>query len=107
MNKEINIINVPFALGSHRRGCDLAPKAIKHAGLNERLKNTGVDINKIINSEVFEKEYIQDKTLLNLESILKTSENLATYIDTTVQENKFPLIVGGDHSIAHGTIAGL
>lgn len=106
MNNTIRIVEVPFALGSHRRGADVGPKAVQHAGLKESLQEKGY---KIERKTIFlsEKEDLTDLMLKNLSSIIEMAELVGREIDEVIQSSQFPLIIGGDHSISLGTIAGI
>lgn len=106
MKKQIHIMDVPFALGSHRRGCDLGPKAIGYAGLKDVLQEKGYLLQHTEVS-VTHKEETKEPSLLNLESVINTCESLAKTVDNTLKIGQFPLVIGGDHSIALGTVAGV
>lgn len=107
MNKEIRIIEVPFALGSHRRGSDLGPRAIRYAGLTQKL----LQMNHSIQSKELSfhnlSEEIELENLRHLSEIEKMANVLASEIETALVQDAFPLVIGGDHSIALGTITGL
>ena len=107
--KTISIIGVPSDYGQARRGVDMGPSAIRYAGVIERLEKIGHKVQdqgdirvskKINNVEI-------DERLLNLEEVVDVSTSLANRVHEAVSEKKFPLILGGDHSIAIGTLAGL
>ena len=107
--KTISIIGVPTDYGQARRGVDMGPSAIRYAGVAERLEAIGhivQDQGDIRVSKKFEKVTI-DKQLLNLEEVIDVSTSLASRVHEAVNEKKFPLVLGGDHSIAIGTLAGL
>ncbi|CAM2856011.1 arginase [Paenibacillus sediminis] len=106
MNKKISVVHVPFTLGSHRRGCDLGPKAIKYAGLMESLQRKNYDVSE---KEVglVQVEDAQNPVLKNLSSVIETGNRIAKDVDQVIKSGTFPLIIGGDHSIAIGTIAGV
>lgn len=107
--KTISIIGVPSDYGQARRGVDMGPSAIRYAGVVERLEKIGYKVQdqgdirvskKIKTSEI-------DDRLLNLEEVIDVSTSLANQVYEAVSENRFPLVIGGDHSIAIGTLAGL
>ena len=107
--KTISIIGVPSDYGQARRGVDMGPSAIRYAGVIERLEKIGHKVQdqgdirvskKIIYEEIHEQ-------LLNLEEVVDVSTSLANRVHEAVCEKKFPLVFGGDHSIAIGTFAGL
>jgi arginase len=105
MKKKISVINVPFALGSHRRGCDLAPQAVHYAGLIKKLEETHPVVS--VDVPVTHVEDEDDPSLKNLYSVYATAKNSARLVDEAIKNGNFPLIIGGDHSISIGTIAGI
>lgn len=113
MNKEkqqtITVIGFPVDLGSGRRGVDMGPSALRIAGLESKLAELGykVEDSGDINIEIMEKQKISNPKLKYINEILKTSKTLAARVEKTLEQNKFPLCIGGDHSMALGTIAGI
>jgi arginase len=96
-------------LGSGRRGVDMGPSALRIADLNNRLKTLGYSVEDLgyIFIEIMEKQEIGDTKLRYLNEVLKTGQLLAEMVENTLNESKFPLCIGGDHSMALGTIAGI
>lgn len=110
MNKEISIIGVPMDLGQTRRGVDMGPSAIRYAGLSERLENIGYTVRDEGDIKVEIQERAQsdsDTNLKNLQDVAEGNEKLSQKVNEVIQANRFPLVLGGDHSIAIGTLAGL
>ncbi|GIN69071.1 arginase [Bacillus sonorensis] len=114
MFKKISMIGVPMDLGQLRRGVDMGPSAIRCAGVNERLESLCDDIEDLgditIGQREDEKEGGQpasEEELRNLKAITSASVKLAQTVDKMVASGSFPLVLGGDHSIAIGTLAGL
>jgi len=110
MNKlNISIIGVPTDYGQTRRGVDMGPSAIRYAGVVERLEAIGHVVHDQGDIRVSQKQEgaIVDKQLLNLEEVIDVSTSLATSINEAIEQKEFPLVLGGDHSIAIGTLAGL
>ena len=105
----IRIIGVPIDLGAGRRGVDMGPSAIRYAGLNERLQRLGWDVEDHGNVEVPvpETRAIKDKRLKYLPEIVKVNEQLYLKVSEAIKEGVVPLILGGDHSLAIGSLAGL
>jgi arginase len=96
-------------LGADRRGVDMGPSALRIAGLKESLERLGY---KIIDSgdiiiQIMERQKITNEKLKYFEEILKTSKILAGKIEKALGKGHFPLCIGGDHSMALGTIAGI
>ncbi|TRM11219.1 arginase [Lentibacillus cibarius] len=109
MRKHMSIIGVPMDLGQNRRGVDMGPSAIRYAGVVERLENLGYHMNDLGDVPVSRpdgKNEIQDGKLRNLKQVAESNQKLAELVDKEIVENHFPLILGGDHSIAIGSLAG-
>ncbi|MGD6781847.1 arginase [Sutcliffiella horikoshii] len=109
MKKDISIIGVPMDLGQTRRGVDMGPSAIRYAGVVERLENLTKTIEDLGDIEIGSRERTAtgESNLKNLKAVAEASENLASKVDEVLSNGRFPLVFGGDHSIAIGTIAGL
>jgi len=107
--KKISIIGVPSDYGQQRRGVDMGPSAMRYAGAIERLEKLGYDVMDEGNVSVrkLEKSKHHDQKLLNLEEVLDVSEQLAKKVDEVIEQGRFPVILGGDHSISIGSIAGI
>ncbi|MFC5559186.1 arginase [Ureibacillus thermophilus] len=107
--KKISIIGVPSDYGQQRRGVDMGPSAMRYAGAIERLEKLGYDVVDEGNVSVrkLEKSKQNDHKLLNLEEVLDVSEQLAKKVDEVIEQGRFPVILGGDHSISIGSIAGI
>ncbi|WP_433746348.1 arginase [Falsibacillus pallidus] len=109
MKKKISILGVPMDLGQMRRGVDMGPSAIRYAGVVERLEGLGYEINDLGNIEIEQAERVQnpETNLRNLKAVADGNEKLAAGIHGIIDNGEFPLIFGGDHSIALGTLAGV
>lgn len=109
MKKNISIIGVPMDLGQMRRGVDMGPSAIRYAGVAERLERLGHTINDLGNIEIAQPERVHtsDSTLRNLTAVAEGNQKLADSVDKVIENKDFPLVFGGDHSIAIGTLAGV
>lgn len=108
--KHVSIIGVPMDLGQMRRGVDMGPSAIRYGGLQERLTNLGWTVQDHGDILVDMRENAESSTagnLKNLSSVVTASELLAQKTDETIADDSFPLVLGGDHSIALGTLAGV
>jgi len=105
----IRIIGVPIDLGAGRRGVDMGPSAIRNAGLNERLKQLGWVVEDFGNIEVPVQEAleIKDKRLRYLPEIVKVNEQLHLMVSEAMKDGVIPVILGGDHSLGIGSLAGL
>ncbi|GGJ96000.1 arginase [Lentibacillus kapialis] len=110
MQKNVSIIGVPMDLGQSRRGVDMGPSAIRYAGVTERLENLKyniIDLGDVPVSRPDSKDTIQEGNLRNLQQVSESNQTLAGMVDGEISQNRFPLVLGGDHSIAIGTLAGI
>jgi arginase len=107
--KQISVIGVPLDYGADRRGVDMGPSAIRYAGLHEKLRQAGHTVNDLGNIAVPvpESRSPQNTHAKYLDEIVKVNRVLARTVERIGQEGQFPVVLGGDHSIAMGTIAGL
>ncbi len=105
----ICIIGVPIDLGADRRGVDIGPRAIRYAGLSNHLQSLGHTVHDAGDLSIASMENLSigNPHLKYLEPIVQASEELAHLVTTTLQAQEFPLILGGDHSIALGSISGV
>ena len=105
----VNIIGLPMDLGADRRGVDMGPSALRIAGLKSKLENLGYTV--IDSGDVFiqimEKQKVVNPKLKYLNEILRTGKTLAAKVEKTLDKGHFPLCIGGDHSMAIGSIAGV
>jgi arginase len=106
--KKISIIGVPMDLGQNRRGVDMGPSAIRYAGVEQRLKSLSLDVVDTGDIEVSRDrgEMNNDTNLKNLNEVIVTNDNLNNKVSEVISEGSFPLVLGGDHSIAIGTLSG-
>lgn len=105
----IRVIGAPMDLGADRRGVDIGASAIRYAGLNDQLRRLGYSVNDIGNIVIPQPESqpIGDPHVKYLEPIVHVSEDLADAVTAALQDGEFPLVLGGDHSIALGSITGV
>lgn len=109
MLRQITVIGVPMDLGADRRGVDMGPSAIRYANLQGKLQQIGFEVEDIGNLQVPTPETyeIGDTKLKYLSEIVRVNEELAQTVSHVMEKGRFPLVLGGDHSIAIGTIAGV
>ena len=107
--KKLSIIGMPMDLGQMRRGVDMGPSAIRYAGINERLSVLFDEIEDLGDIAVGRPEVKIDpnSNLRNLELVAEKNRLLADEVDKIIESKSFPLVLGGDHSIAIGTLAGV
>jgi arginase len=105
---KIGVIGVPMDLGQNRRGVDMGPSAIRYAGLISRLEALGhevKDFGDITIERRTEEEF--SPGLKNLSQVIKANDLLRMQVEAIEEEGYYPLVLGGDHSIAIGTLAGV
>lgn len=109
MLQQITVIGVPIDLGADRRGVDMGPSAIRYANLKDKLQRIGYEVEDIGNLAVPTPESysVGDTKLKYLREIVSVNEHLAQTVSDVIGQGRFPLVLGGDHSIAIGTIAGV
>jgi arginase len=109
MPEKVRIIGVPMDLGASRRGVDMGPSALRVAGLQSRLKQLGRQVEDIGNISVRqpEEQHYGEKNAKYLEEIAATCKDVAEIVRKALDEDLMPLVLGGDHSIAVGTAAGV
>ena len=108
-HRTVTIVGAPLDLGQGRRGVDMGPSAIRYAGLEERLSSFGcvvVDRGNVAAPEP-EALAVEDERARFLPEILEACAGLAAIVGDVVSHGSLPLVLGGDHSIALGTLAGL
>lgn len=106
---DISITNVHLDLGAGRRGTDMGPSAIHVAGLVPKLKTLGHSVADVdaIEASTFEAAEAGNPRARFLTEIERTCALLAHRVEQQVERGRFPLVLGGDHSQAIGTISGL
>jgi arginase len=105
----IHIIGVPMDLGAGRRGVDMGPSAIRIAGIGDRLRDLGYKVidEGDLSIKTQEEQRIKDPHAKYLSEITRVVTILGKKVDMIMQRGHFPLVLGGDHSIAIGTISGI
>ncbi|WP_327861280.1 arginase family protein, partial [Aneurinibacillus thermoaerophilus] len=102
MNSNISIIGVPMDLGADRRGVDMGPSAIRYAGVVERLEKIGYTVHD--EGDIVVRRPKQNTTagtnLKYLDEIARVNRELCDAVSGEMKKGHFPLVIGGDHSIA-------
>lgn len=95
--------------GAGRRGVDMGPSALRKAGLNATLRGLGYSVEDLGNVFVEQQESTPTgaQNAKYLQTIASSCSGLATIVERVVESSKFPLVLGGDHSIAVGTVSGV
>jgi arginase len=106
---KIKVMGVPLDLGAGRRGVDMGPSAMRAARLHSTLTGLGYEVDDLGNIAAVEAEErrVKDPRLRYLDEVLLVCKRLSQKVTKVVSAGDFPLILGGDHSIAMGTWAGL
>jgi arginase len=107
--KKIRLLGVPLDLGQTRRGVDMGPSAVRVAGLEARLEALGhvVEDGGNLAVAIPEQKKEGDPRAKYLKEITATCTKHAEIVFKTLEAGKFPLVLGGDHSVAAGTVAGV
>src|SRR5712692_11578161 len=108
-HSHIAVIGAPLDLGAGRRGVDMGPSAVRVANLNGRLAELGYEVEDLGNVPVVQPESHPEghPRAKYLPQIADTCTHLAEMVMRVLQETKVPLVLGGDHSIATGTVSGV
>ncbi|MEK7751338.1 MAG: arginase [Acidobacteriota bacterium] len=106
---EIAIIGAPLDLGAGRRGVDMGPSALRVANLDERLRALGYTVRDLGNIAVDQPESIAvgHESARYLAEIARASMRLAGMVGKAAAGGATPLVLGGDHSVAIGTLSGM
>ena len=107
--RKIRVIGVPLDLGQSRRGVDMGPSAVRVAGLEARLEELGHVVEDAGNVSVAipEQKKAGDPSAKYLKEITATCTKHAELVLKTLEADMVPLVLGGDHSVAAGTVAGV
>ena len=106
--RNIEIIGVPVDLGAGRRGVDMGPSAIRIADLEPRLEGLGHRVTDSGDLDVMipETQKVGEDKLRYKTPILATCAELCERVQQTLEKSRLPLVLGGDHSLAVGSVAG-
>lgn len=105
---QIDVIGVPIDLGADRRGVDMGASAIRYAQLEPALEVLGYGVRDAGNIDVPIAEMcsITDARLKYLDCIIPMGRRVSGAVSTSVQGGRFPLVLGGDHSLSIGSVRG-
>ncbi len=105
----IRILGVPMDLGASRRGTDMGPSALRIAGVASSLRALGLEVEREQDIAVpsMETRDAREVSRRFKREIFHVCERLATRVRKVLEEDSQPLILGGDHSIAMGSVAGV
>ena len=108
--REVAVIGATLDLGAGRRGVDMGPSAIRYAGLDQQLtEKLGVRVSDAGNviSPVVETAAMGDERARYLEQILDLCDRLSVLVADADRRGALPLVLGGDHSVALGSLVGM
>ncbi|MEO6835349.1 MAG: arginase [Candidatus Tumulicola sp.] len=108
--KRVDIVGVPMDLGASRRGVDMGPSAVRYAKLHDKLERLGIEAivdHGNLHVPIRESAVVDDATAKYLNVIQDVCEQLSKVVEGAVRGGGMPVVLGGDHSIAMGTLAGL
>src|SRR5689334_14598607 len=111
----VALIGVPMDLGTHLRGVDMGPSAIRIAGLSEKLKSLGLRVRDLGNLSVPHASVALPggkfktiaKKLPFAPPVMRVCKELMHAVEDALGRGETPLVLGGDHSIAMGTLGGV
>jgi len=105
----VQIIGAPTDYGTNRRGVDMGPSAIRYAGLADELADADIDpidAGDLLVRRVEQRQDPADASAKYLDEVESVCRRLADEVADAIDQDRFPLVLGGDHSIAIGTMAG-
>ena len=109
INSKLSLIGVAIDLGAGTPGVSLGPSAIRYAGAIDKLAGIGYEVKD--EGDILANKPLSPKTdgikLNNLDEVVRVNTELCEIVSKVMGEGRFPLVMGGDHSIAIGTIAGV
>jgi len=107
--RHIHVLGVPLDLGASRRGVDMGPSAMRVAGMDSRLEALGHQVTDggNIRVEIAETQVPGSRNAHYLDEITETCSRTAEAVVKTLEEGMTPLLLGGDHSLAAGSISGV
>ena len=105
-SRVIHVHGVPLDLGGGRRGVDMGPSAIRIAGLGERLAGVGCTVSDKgdLDAPIPETKVERDPHKKYVREIARVCQRLYQRVYQTLEENALPVVLGGDHSLAAGSV---
>lgn len=107
--KKLRIVGVPLDLGADRRGIDMGPDALRNDGLVQRIADLGVEVEDTGNIFIPRPPPgpFKNPKLKHYDEVICACRKVRDFVSEALKDGYFPLIIGGDHSIAMGTTAAL
>jgi len=108
MPKRVRIIGVPLDLGAGRRGVDMGPSALRVADIDRHVRRLGHEVEDIGDLQVTVPETVDagPSDMRFADSVLAINRLVFEAVRTALQQDRFPLLLGGDHCVAIGSVAG-
>jgi arginase len=111
VTRAVEIVGVPMDLGGNRRGVDMGPSAIRYAGVRDRIASLGYTVRDRGNIRVDDRDQDRDddggRQPHHVKEIVRVAEELATVVADIERSGAIVLVLGGDHSMSMGTLAGI
>src|SRR6266542_6268698 len=109
VGKRVSLLGVPLGFGQSMAGVDLGPSAIRVAGIIQRIGELGYEVQDLGDLPIERPHSLpsESEKLKYLYTIHAACERLATQIEKIVDAGELPITIGGDHSIAIGSLAGV
>jgi len=109
VNRAVSILGVPLGYGASMAGVDIGPAALRVARLNQRIARLGYSVHDLGDMRLERPQSVPevDDKLKYVREISKACEEVAVEVERILNSEQFPLIIGGDHSIAIGSFAGV
>jgi arginase len=104
--ERVAVVGVPMDLGAGRRGVDMGPSALRYARLLEELEALGLEVEDLGNVRVPLAETLRGRKSPYLEEIRQAALELKERL-MNLPEEVFPIVLGGDHSLAMGSVSGV
>jgi arginase len=107
--RTINVIGMPMDFGQTHRGVDMGPSALRVAGLNEQLARLDLRVvdSGDVSCDIMTTQDVAEPQLRFLPAVVEGCARLAAAVEEVAARGEFPLVLGGDHSVSIGTLAGL
>lgn len=107
--KRVSIIGAPLGFGSSMAGVDIGPAALRVARINQRIAQLGYEVRDIGDLRIERPDYLAEplEKPKYLREISRACEDIAVEVQNVLSANELPITLGGDHSIAIGSIAGV
>ncbi len=107
--RHIRVLGVPLDMGASRRGVDMGPSAMRVAGLESRLEALGHEVKDAgnVRVEIAETQKLGEENARFLKPIAETCTRTAEAVVKALEDGQTPLVLGGDHSLATGSVSGV